>query len=137
VAASRAEREAVGKPGRAEPEQVARHIQDETPLQTTPHRCRTGQRKGQPPTVPGGGTTRRVTGCGRVAALGRGRSERVRAAQDRAPCARDRDLREAHHQALRREISRVRDHGSAHPSHVRLHALLARREGLHVIWLAM
>ena len=82
------------------------------------------------------GINRRVTVCGSVEALGRGRIELVRAAQDSAGFVRYLELLEAHHQAAGREVFLVLDNGSAHTSQVSLQALAARRDWLHVIWLA-
>ena len=62
--------------------------------------------------------------------------ELVRAAQDSAGFVRYLELLEAHHQAARREVFLVLDNGSAHTSQVSLQALAARRDWLHVIWLA-
>ena len=121
---------------RADPARYELHFQDETHLETNPYLCRTWHRKGQQPTLPGVGTNRRVTVCGSVEVLGRGRVELVRAAQDSAGFVRYLDLLEAHHQAVRREIFLVLDNGSAHTSQVSEQALAARRDWLHVIWLA-
>jgi len=121
---------------RAEPEKYELHFQDETHLETNPHLCRTWHRKGKQATLPGVGTNRRVTVFGSVEALGRGRIELVRAAQDTAGFVRYLDLLDARHQAVCREIYLVLDNGSAHTSQVRLQALSVRRDWLHVIWLA-
>jgi hypothetical protein len=121
---------------RAAPERYERHFQDETHLETTPHLCRTWHRKGQQPTRPAAGTTRRVTVCGSVDVLRRARVELVRAAQDSAGSVRYLDLLEAHHQTVQREIYLVLDNGTAHTSTLSMHALAERRAWLHVIWLA-
>jgi transposase len=73
---------------------------------------------------------------GSVEALGRGRSEVVQAAQDTAGFVRYLDLLETHHQTVQREIFLVLDNGSAHTSTLSLQALAARRDWLHVLWLA-
>jgi transposase len=135
-AVSRAELEAVGGKGGAKPEKDELHVQDETQLETTPHLCRTWHRKGQQPTLPAGGTNRRVTVCGSVDVLGRARVELVRATQDSAGCVRDLELLEAHHQAMQREIYLVLDNGSAHTSTLSMQALAQRRDWRLVIWLA-
>jgi DDE superfamily endonuclease len=121
---------------RAEPERYELHFQDETHLETNPYLCRTWHRKGKQSTLPGAGTNRRVTVFGSVEALGRARVELVRAAQDTAGFLRYLDLLEAHHQAVGRAIYLVLDNGSAHTSLKSLQALAARRDWLHVIWLA-
>jgi hypothetical protein len=121
---------------RAEPERYELHLQDETHLETNPHLCRTWHRRGKQATLPGVGANRRVTVCGSVEALGRGRIEVVRAAQDSAGFVRYLELLEAHHQAVGREIYLVLDNGSCHTSQVSEQALAARRDWLHVIWLA-
>jgi transposase len=121
---------------RAEPERYELHFQDETHLETNPHLARTWHRKGKQPTLPGVGTTRRVTVFGSVEALGRARVELVRAAQDTAGFIRYLELLEAHHQAVQREIYLVLDNGSAHTSRLSTQALAQRRDWLHVIWLA-
>ncbi len=121
---------------RREPEKYELHYQDETHLETNPYLCRTWHRKGKQPTLPAAGTNRRVTVFGSVEALGRGRIELVRAAQDSAGFGRYLELLEARHQAMQREIYLVLDNGSAHTSHVSLQALAQRRDWLQVIWLA-
>jgi len=121
---------------RAEPERYELHFQDETHLETNPYLCRTWHRKGKQPTLPGVGTNRRVTVCGSVEALGRGRIEVVQAAQDTAGFVRYLDRLETHHQTVQREIFLVLDNGSAHTSTLSLQALAARRDWLHVLWLA-
>jgi len=120
----------------AAPERYELHVQDETHLETNPYLCRTWHRRGHQPTLPAAGTNRRVTGCGSVEALGRGRVELVRAAGDSAGFVRYLELLEAHQQATGREIYLVLDNGSAHTSALSLQALAARRDWLHVIWLA-
>jgi transposase len=121
---------------RAEPARYELHFQDETHLETNPYLCRTWHRRGRQATLPGVGTNRRVTVFGSVEALGRGRIEVVRTAQDSAGFVRYLELLEAHQQTVQREISLVLDNGSAHTSQVSLQALAARRAWLHVIWLA-
>jgi len=121
---------------RAEPERYELQYQDETHLETTPHLCRVWHRRGTQPTLPGVGTNRRVTVFGSVEALGRTRIELVRAAQDTAGFVRCLELLQAHQQAVQREISLVLDNGSAHTSQGSLQALAARRDWLHVLWLA-
>jgi hypothetical protein len=121
---------------RAEPERYELHCQDETHLETNPYLCRTWHRRGRQATLPGVGTNRRITVFGSVEALGRGRVELVRVAQDSAGFVRYLELLEAGHQAVQREIYLVLDNGSAHTSQVSLQALAARRAWLHVIWLA-
>jgi DDE superfamily endonuclease len=121
---------------RAEPERYELHFQDETHLETNPYLARTWHRKGKQPKLPGVGTNRRVTVVGSVEALARGRIELVRAAQDSAGFVRDLDLLEAHQQAVQREIYLVLENGSAPTSTLSMHALAARRDWLHVIWLA-
>jgi hypothetical protein len=121
---------------RAEPERYELHYQDETHLETNPYLCRVWHRRGQQPTLPGVGTNRRVTVFGSVEALGRARIELVRAAQDTAGFVRYLELLEAHQQAVQREIYLVLDNGSAHTSQASLEALAARRDWLHVLWLA-
>lgn len=125
-----------GKKVRAEPERYELHFQDETHLETNPYLCRTWHRKGKQPTLPGAGTNRRVTVFGSVEALGRWRLELVRATQDSAGFLGYLDLLEARHHTVQREIYLVLDNGSAHTSLKSLHALDARRDWLHVIWLA-
>src|SRR5262249_58604224 len=73
-----------GEKVRAAPGRYELHFQDETHLETNPHLARTWHRKGWQPTLPGGGTNRRVTVCGSVEALGRGRIGLGPAAQDAA-----------------------------------------------------
>ncbi len=73
---------------------------------------------------------------GSVDVLRRARVELVRAAQDSAGFVRYLDLLEAHHRTVQRQIYLVLDNGSAHTSHLSLQTLAARREWLHVIWLA-
>ncbi len=121
---------------RAEPERCELHFQDETHLETNPYLTRTWHRRGQQPTLPGVGTNRRVTVFGSVEALGRGRLELVRAAQDTAGFLRYLDLLEAHQREVQREIHLVLDNGSAHTSLASLQALAARSAWLHVHWLA-
>lgn len=125
-----------GKKVRAEPQRYELHFQDETHLETNPYLCRVWHRRGKQATVPAAGTNRRVTVFGSVEALGRARIELVRAAQDSAGFVRYLDLLEARHQAAQREIYLVLDNGSAHTSKVSVRALAARRDWLHVIWLA-
>ena len=120
----------------AAPERYELHFQDETHLETNPYLCRTWHRQGKQPTLPAAGTNRRVTVCGSAEALGRGRVELVRAAGDSAGFVRYRERLEAHHLAVGREIYLVLDNGSAHTSLLSTQALAARREWLHVIWLA-
>jgi DDE superfamily endonuclease len=121
---------------RAEPERYELHFQDETHLETNPYLCRAWHRKGKQATLPGVGTNRRVTVFGSVEALGRGRIELVRAAQDTAGFVRYLELLETRHHALRREIYLVLDNGSAHTSKASLQALCTRQDWLHVLWLA-
>ncbi len=121
---------------RREPAKYELHYQDETHLETNPYLARTWHRKGKQPTLPAAGTNRRVTVFGSVEALGRGRIELVRAAQDSAGFGRYLELLEARHQTMQREIYLVLDNGSAHTSHVSEQALEQRRDWLHVIWLA-
>ena len=121
---------------RAEPARYELHFEDETHRETNPSRCRVWHRRGQQPTLPGVGTNRRVTVFGSVALLGRTRIALVRAAQDTAGFVRDRERLEAHQQAVQREISLVLDNGSAPTSQASLPVLAARREWLHVLWLA-
>jgi transposase len=104
VAASRAELAAVGKKVRAAPEHSELHFQDETHLETNPHLCRRWHRRGQQATLPSVGINRRVTVFGSVEALGRGRIELVRAAQESAGFVRYLELLEAHHQAVGRQM---------------------------------
>jgi transposase len=125
-----------GKKVRAEPERDELQYQDETHLETTPSLSRTWHRRGQQATLPGVGTNRRVTVCGSVEALGRGRLELVRATQDSAGFLRSLELLEAHHDQVQREIHLVLDNGSAHTSLASLQALAARSAWLHVHWLA-
>jgi hypothetical protein len=121
---------------RQDPEHSELHFQDETHLETNPHLCRVWHRRGKQATLPGVGTNRRVTVFGSVEALGRARIELVRAAQDAAGFVRYLELLEAHQQAMQREIYLVLDNGSAHTSKVSLQSLVARRDWLHVLWLA-
>ena len=121
---------------RAAPERYELHFQDETHLETNPYLCRSWHRRGKQATLPAAGTNRRVTVCGSVELLGRARVELVRARGDSATFVRYLELLEAHHQAVGREIYLVLDNGSAHTSHLSLQALWARREWLHVLWLA-
>jgi DDE superfamily endonuclease len=121
---------------RAEPERCELHFQDETHLETNPYLCRIWHRRGHQATLPGVGTNRRVTVFGSVEALGRARLELVRAGQDTAGFVRYLELLEAHQQAVQREIYLVLDNGSAHTSQASLQALAARRDWLHVLWLA-
>jgi hypothetical protein len=121
---------------RAAPERYELHFQDETHLETNPHRCRTWHRRGHQPTVPGVGTNRRVTVYGSVDVLGRARVELVRAMHDSAGFVRYLELLEAHHQAVGRAIYLVLDNASVHTSSESLQALAARRRWLHVLWLA-
>ena len=121
---------------RAAPQRSELHYQDETHLETNPYLCRVWHRRGKQPTLPGVGTNRRVTVFGSVEALARTRIELVRAAQDTAGFVRYLELLEAHHLAVQREIYLVLDNGSAHTSQVSLQALAARRDWLHVVWLA-
>jgi hypothetical protein len=121
---------------RAAPDKYELHFQDETHLETNPYLCRTWHRKGQQPTLPGVGTNRRVTVFGSVEALGRGRIELVRAAQDSAGFVRYLELLETQHQAVQREIYLVLDNGSAHTSMLSTQALAQRQDWLHVLWLA-
>lgn len=121
---------------RAEPGRYELHFQDETHLETTPSLCRVWHRRGKQATLPGVGTNRRVTVFGSVDALGRGRIELVRAAQDSAGFVRYLELLEAHQQAAQRAIDLVLDNGPAHTSAASLRELSARREWLHVVWLA-
>jgi hypothetical protein len=121
---------------RAAPARYALHFQDETQRETNPYLCRVGHRKGKQPTLPGVGSTRRVTVFGSVEALGRARIELVQVAQDSAGFLPYLDLLQIRHEAVRREIYLVLDHGSAQTSQASLQALAARREWLHVLWLA-
>ncbi|HZC76558.1 MAG TPA: transposase [Ktedonobacterales bacterium] len=121
---------------RAEPERYELHFQDETHLETNPYLSRTWHRKGKQSTLPAAGTNRRVTVCGSVEALGRGRIELVRATHDSAGFVRYLELLEAHQQTVQRQIYLVLDNGSAHTSQMSLQALAARRDWLQVIWLA-
>ena len=121
---------------RQDPAHNERQYQDETHLETHPYRCRGWHRRGQQATLPAAGTNRRVTVFGSVEALGRGRRELVRAAQDSAGFVRYLELLAAHHQVVPREIDLVRDNGSAHTSPVSQQALAARADWLHVIGLA-
>jgi DDE superfamily endonuclease len=125
-----------GKKVRAEPERYELHYQDETHLATTPYLGRVWHRRGTQPTLPGVGTNRRVTVFGSVEALGRTRIELVRAAQDTAGFVRSLELLEAQRQAVQREILLVLDKGAAHTRQESLQALAARRDWLHVLWLA-
>ncbi len=118
------------------PEHYELHFQDETHLETNPYLCRVWHRRGTQPTLPGVGTNRRVTVFGSVEALGRARIELVRAAQDTAGFVRYLELLEAPHLTVHRAIYLVLDNGSAHTSQVSLQALAARRDWLHVVWLA-
>jgi hypothetical protein len=74
--------------------------------------------------------------CGSVEALGRGRIELARAAQDSAGFGRYLELVAARHQTMQREMYLVLDNGSAQTSHLSEQALAALRDWLHVIWLA-
>jgi transposase len=121
---------------RAAPKRYELHFQDETHLETNPHLCRVWHRRGHQATLPGVGTNRRVTVFGSVEALGRGRIELVRAAQDTAGFVRYLELLEAHHRAVGREIYLVLDNGSTHTSKGSQQALAARQDWLHVLWLA-
>ena len=121
---------------RAEPERYELHFQDETHLETNPYLCRVWHRQGKQPTLPGVGSNRRVTVFGSVEALGRSRIELVQAAQDSAGFLHYLDLLQTRHEAVRREIYLVLDNGSSHTSQASLQALAARREWLHVLWLA-
>jgi DDE superfamily endonuclease len=121
---------------RAEPARYELHYQDETHLETNPYLCRIWHRRGHQATLPGVGTNRRVTVFGSVEALGRARIELVRAVQDTSGFVRYLELLEAHQQVVQREIYLVLDNGSAHTSQASLQALAARREWLHVLWLA-
>jgi transposase len=121
---------------RAAPERYELHFQDETHLETNPYLCRSWHRRGKQATLPAAGTNRRVTVCGSVELLGRGRVELVRARGDSATFVRYLELLEAHQQTTGREIYLVLDNGSAHTSQMSTQALWARREWLHVIWLA-
>src|SRR5262249_863176 len=108
---------------RAAREHYARHVQDETQLETTPQRCRTWHRTGHQPTLPGVGTSRRVTVFGSVDVLRRTRHvELVRAAQDSAGIVRSLDLLPAHHRAVGREIYLVLANASVHTSQESLQA---------------
>jgi transposase len=104
----------------------------------TPYLSRGWPRRGQPATLPGVGAKRRVTVTvvGSVEALGRGRLQLGRAAQDSAGFVRSLERLEAYHQAVQREISLVRDHGSAHTRQISQQALAARPDWLPVLWLA-
>ena len=125
-----------GKKVRHDSERHELHYQDETHLETNPHRCRTWHRKGHQPTLPGVGTKRRVTVFGSVDVLRRARVELVRAAQDTAGFVRYLELLEAHHETVGREIYLVLDNASVHTRQESLQALAARRSWLHVLWLA-
>lgn len=121
---------------RQDPAHRELHFQDETHLETNPYLGRVWHRRGQQATLPAAGTNRRVTVCGSVEALGRGRVELVRATQNSAGFVRYLELLETRHRALGREIYLVLDNGSAHTSKTSQHALAERTDWLHVIWLA-
>jgi transposase len=121
---------------RAAPERYELHYQDETHLETNPYLCRVWHRRGTQPCLPSAGTNRRVTVFGSVEALGRGRVEVVQARQDSAGFVRYLEVLEQRHQATRREVYLALDNGTAHTSRLSTEALAARREWLHVIWLA-
>ena len=125
-----------GKKVRAAPERYELHYQDETHLETNPHLTRVWHRRGTQATLPGVGINRRLTVFGSVEALGRGRIELVRAAQDSAGFVRYLELLEGRHQTLQREMYLVLDNGPAHTSSQSTQALGARRAWLHVLWLA-
>ena len=118
------------EPGRCE----LRH-QDETHLETNPHRCRVWHRRGEQPTLPGVGTNRRVTTFGSVEVFGRGRVEVVCAGQDSACFERYLQALETRRAATGREVFLGLDNGPCHRSKASAAALAARRDWLHVIWL--
>lgn len=121
---------------RAEPECSELHYQDETHLETNPYLCRVWHQRGTQPCLPAAGTNRRVTVFGSVEALGRGRVELLRASQDSAGFVRYLEVLEQRHRATGREVYLVLDNSSAHTSRRSTQALAARRDWLHVIWLA-
>lgn len=121
---------------RAEPERLELHYQDETHLETNPYLCRVWHRRGVQPRLPAAGTNRRVTVFGSVEALGRGRVELLRASQESAGFVRYLEVLEQRHVATGREVYLALDNGSAHTSRLSMQALAARRDWLHVIWLA-
>jgi transposase len=118
------------------PERDAVHAEDETHVETNPHRCRVWHRRGQQPTLPAVGTNRRLTVFGRVELFGRGRGE-VRCAEQTSACFGDYlEVRERRHVETGREVSLVLDNGPCHASKVSGAALEARAACRHVIWLA-
>ena len=86
--------------------------------------------------MPAVGTNRRVTVFGSVEVFGRGRLEVVGAGQSSACFASYLAALDARHTARAVEVYLVLDNGPCHTSKVSLAALDARKEWLHVIWLA-
>jgi transposase len=118
------------------PERYELHDEDETPVETTPYLSKGWHRKGMQPMVPAAGTNRRVTVCGRVEALGRGRVAVICAGQDAACFERYLEAREARHGVTRKAIYLALDTGPCHTSTASPAALAKRAEWLHVIPLA-
>jgi transposase len=112
------------------------HYQDETPGETNPYWPKMWHRRGVQPTLPAAGTNRRLTVCGSVEALGRGRVEVLCPAQDSAWFARDLTALDARHAALGKEVYLVLDNGPCHTSKTTKAALAERVAWLHVLWLA-
>jgi hypothetical protein len=112
------------------------HHADETHLETNPTLQRIWHRIGVQPKIPAAGTNRRVTACGSVEILGRGRVEVVCATQDSAAFQLYLDALEQRHRETGREVFLALDNGPAHTSKTSQAALAARAAWLHPIWLA-
>ena len=112
------------------------HAEDETHVETNPSLCRTWHRRGQQATLPAAGTNWRLTVCGSVELLGRGRVELVCAEQTSERFIGYLEALDRRHAGTGREIYLELDNGSCHTSKASRAALAARKDWLHVIWLA-
>ncbi len=120
----------------AAPEHFELHHEDETHLETNPYLSRVWHRRGKQPVVPAVGTNRRVTVFGSVEVLDRGRIEVICADQNSACFASYVAALDGRHSARHGEVYLVLDNGPCHTSNASLSRLDARKEWLHVIWLA-
>src|SRR5262249_4297297 len=122
-----------GKKVKAQPERYELHFEDEAHLETNPYLGRGWHRVGQPPILPAAGANRRVTVCGSVEALGRGRVEVLGARADSAGFARYLAALDARHTATGRNVILVCDNGSCQTSQVTQAALADRADWLEVV----